>query len=134
MILRPWSQVSVQISVQGLLGFFDGKAPACAGPWLKPSLDRKGWSIHQGKIIVADALKRFRRMLKGLQVHRANNFYVVETQGTFQDPYYRRQWINELHPSPAGFELVARKFDEHWFKLVVERGELTEQQVEPHTT
>ncbi|ANL68588.1 SGNH family esterase protein (plasmid) [Rhizobium phaseoli] len=95
----------------------DGRHPSCAGPWLKPSLVRKGWSVLDGKIIIADALKRFRSMLLALASVKANNFHVIDTQGTFNDADYRDDWINELHPNSRGFKIMARKFDEQWSLL-----------------
>ncbi|MEX2696866.1 SGNH/GDSL hydrolase family protein [Rhizobium mongolense] len=52
----------------------DGRHPLCAGPWLYPSLRSRNWSVSEGKIIVADALKRFRSMLEHLESTAAISF------------------------------------------------------------
>ncbi|MBY3359367.1 MULTISPECIES: SGNH/GDSL hydrolase family protein [Rhizobium] len=84
------------------------------GPWLKPSLDLKKWNLADGKAIIADALKRFRRMLEELESKGNNKFQLVKTQGTFVDPDYKRDWKNELHPTSRGFKVMAKKFDLAW--------------------
>ena len=84
----------------------DGVHPLCAGPWLKPSLDFTGWTVAEGTAIVHTALAAFRQMLLELATDKKNNFILVDTQGTLD----LSQWANELHPTPAGFQLVAAKF------------------------
>jgi len=76
----------------------NGAHPACAGPWLKPSLDFCNWSVAQGTTIVRDALAAFRLMQKRLVADPVNNFHLVETQDTLT----RAEWANELHPVPGG--------------------------------
>src|SRR5208337_3116017 len=44
----------------------NGIHPACAGPWLKPSLDYCGWDLAQGTQIVRTALLDFKNLLRGL--------------------------------------------------------------------
>lgn len=91
--------------------------PACAGPWLKPSLDFCGWNTMQGTAIVRQALVNFKNMLVGLMGHPANpndpsdpnnpnNFILVNTQNTLAVS----DWANELHPYPEGFQKLALKF------------------------
>ncbi len=84
----------------------NGAHPACAGPWLKPSLDFCNWPVAQGRLIVHAALADFREMLKRLASDAGNKFFLVDTQGILADA----EWANELHPQPAGFAKVARKF------------------------
>ncbi len=84
----------------------NGVHPICAGPWLKPSLDFTGWDLAQGTAIVHEALVDFRAMLLKLAANPANNFILVDTQGMLN----ASQWANELHPFPAGFQLIAAKF------------------------
>lgn len=102
----------------------DGKHPLCAGPWLKPSLDSRRWSVPEGKVIITDALKRFRTMLKRLANDSANKFSVIDTQGMFTDPNYRNDWVNELHPRDTGFKRIAAKFDPFWMRMLQEDGDL----------
>jgi len=84
----------------------NGVHPLCAGPWLKPSLDYAGWSVTQGTGIVHQALAAFKTMLSNLAGVAANNFILVNTQGTLAAP----DWANELHPYPGGFQALAGKF------------------------
>ena len=84
----------------------NGAHPVCAGPWLQPSLNYAGWNVTQGTAILRQALLGFRAMLKGLESNAANNFVLVDTQGTLVPA----DWANELHPYPAGFKMIASKF------------------------
>ncbi len=84
----------------------NGAHPICAGPWLKPSLDYCQWTTAQGTVIVHEALAEFRDMLVRLAGIPANNFHLVDTQGTLKPP----DWANELHPRPDGFGRFAQMF------------------------
>lgn len=84
----------------------NGTHPACVGPWLKPSLDFCGYNVAEGTEIVHAALAQFKGMLADLAQDPANNFVLVDTQGSLQ----ASDWANELHPYPAGFKTIAGKF------------------------
>ncbi len=84
----------------------NGAHPACAGPWLKPSLDFCNWSVAQGTPIVHDALAAFRDMLVRLAGDPKNNFHLVDTQGILAPA----EWAKELHPIPSGFLKMSQKF------------------------
>ena len=86
----------------------NGVHPACAGPWLKPSLDYCGWNVTQGTAIVRQALLNFKIMLADLASTPANNFTLIDTQGLLVPS----DWANELHPYPNGFNTLAAKFVE----------------------
>lgn len=76
------------------------------GPWLKPSLDYRGWKdpARAGQV-VKEFLLQFKATL--LQIAAAHkNVICVETQGTLGP----NDWCNELHPSPGGFDKIAAKF------------------------
>jgi hypothetical protein len=90
-------------------GIPNGSAPLCAGPWLKPSLDFLGYGddLARTRAIVRTALQAFRTRLVGLAGDPANNFHLVDTQGTLIDD---RRWANELHPDSDGFKAIADKF------------------------
>jgi hypothetical protein len=83
-----------------------GVHPVCAGPWLLPSLTYSGWTASQGKAIVHQALTAFAATLRALAAVPANNFILIETQGTLAST----DWANELHPYPAGFKKIAARF------------------------
>lgn len=81
-----------------------GKDVCGIGPWLKPSLDYRGWTDRgEAKEVVRQALSRFRARLDMLA--RAD-VIVVPTQGTLGD----NEWNDELHPSERGFEKIAGVF------------------------
>ena len=84
----------------------NGAHPACAGPWLLPSLQYCNWSVLQGTAIVRDALTQFDAMLKNLAGIAQNRFVLAETQGTLA----AGDWANELHPFPDGFKKIANVF------------------------
>jgi len=76
------------------------------GPWLKPSLDYRGWKdpATAGQV-VKEFLLQFRATLVQIAVTHKNVVY-VETQGRLGP----NDWANELHPSPEGFDKIAAKF------------------------
>jgi hypothetical protein len=84
----------------------NGSSPACAGPWLQPSLTFAGWNLSQGTAILRKALQDFRQMLVGLAGDPSHQYILIDTQGTLTPG----DWANELHPFPAGFQKLAAKF------------------------
>ena len=84
----------------------NGAHPACAGPWLLPSLQYCNWSVQEGTAIVKEALAEFDAMLTRLAADPTNNFTVAPTQSLLQPG----DWANELHPYPAGFKTIASAF------------------------
>jgi hypothetical protein len=84
----------------------NGAHPACAGPWLKPSLDFCGYNLVQGTAVVRQALVDFKNLLTSLAGDPANNFILISTQGALQ----AADWANELHPYPEGFKKLAEIF------------------------
>jgi hypothetical protein len=83
-----------------------GIGAVCLGPWLWPSLKFAGWSKDQGTAILHEAMLAFRTMVANLASDPANNFLLVDTQGTLA----ASDWANELHPFPDGFKKIAEKF------------------------
>jgi len=86
----------------------NGVHPACAGPWLKPSLDYCGWNVTQGTAIIRQALIAFKAMLADLAGKSANNLTLIDTQTQLVPS----DWANELHPFPDGFNTLAGRFVE----------------------
>jgi len=85
----------------------NGVAPPCAGPWLQPSLNFYNWTnIVEGTAIVHQALIEFKNVLQNLTLDPANNFILIDTQGTLVPA----SWANELHPYPPGFNQFATLF------------------------
>jgi hypothetical protein len=81
------------------------------GPWLKPSLDYRGWKKAADQFaIVKSVLERFNERLIRLEAEQqaaGRNFLHVRTQGTLNP---RTDWANEIHPNRAGFTKIAKKF------------------------
>jgi hypothetical protein len=77
------------------------------GPWMKPSLDYRGFPLGQTQVLVVrELLIRFRAVLANLAGTTAD-FILVETQGTL-DPL--QDWANEIHPTRDGFTKIAQRF------------------------
>jgi hypothetical protein len=83
----------------------NGAHPPCIGPWLQPSLQFTR-NVADGTAILQRALTDFKQMQISLAADPANNFILVNTQGTLQPA----EWANELHPFPAGFVKFASEF------------------------
>ncbi len=83
-----------------------GKPDYLIGPWLQPSLELRKWMDPESeKQVVKEFLLQFRNLLVQIAKAHQNVFY-VETQGTLAP----NEWANELHPTPEGFDMIARKF------------------------
>ena len=83
---------------QGVCGF---------GPWLKPSLDFRGWSDPAlGTQIVKEVLLLLDRLLVQIEQRNQNVIY-VRTQGTLSPD---SDWTNELHPTEPGFRKIGDVF------------------------
>lgn len=74
--------------------------------WMGPFLKKKEINDPEDqKQIVSYILNAFRGMLLETQAMFPGQFYVVDTWGSVRDD----QWLNEIHPTPAGFGTVAGK-------------------------
>lgn len=76
--------------------------------WIKPTMDELKIPGDWQEDIVDHMLHRLSQELADLQATYPC-FVHVRTQGTLRkgDP---KHWANEIHPTPAGFELIAKKF------------------------
>ncbi len=89
----------------------NGVAPVCAGPWLQPSIEFSGYDTNEGLVIVSTMIDMFQGMLSTLAATPANRFVLVDTRNTLaRVTGAQNGWANELHPYPAGFELLAQKW------------------------
>jgi lysophospholipase L1-like esterase len=81
------------------------------GPWLKPSLDYRGWKKAADQFAIAKmVLSKFNDRLVALEAEQKaarRQFLHVRTQGTLNR---RTDWANEIHPNAAGFTKIAKKF------------------------
>ncbi len=75
------------------------------GPWLAPSLRKKGYSEVEGRGIVMRLIDRHNRMLADLATELPF-FHPVDLRGTLTSS---SDWANELHPTNDGFKRVAKK-------------------------
>lgn len=96
-------------------GYFGGWGPL-PGPWLQPSLKRRGHTdLAKNTEIMQDLIHRFNSMLQTLSDELAQVTY-LNLRGTLSNDLagnaYRELWDNELHPEDEGFRLVAEKFDQ----------------------
>jgi hypothetical protein len=80
------------------------------GPWLAPSLNKKGYNEAEGFPIICRLIDAQNNMIQSLRAE-FSFFHPVELRGTLTK---RSEWVNELHPTNAGFKKVAHKF---WTKL-----------------
>jgi hypothetical protein len=77
------------------------------GPWLKPSLDFRGWTDPtKAAAIVKVVLLSLDKLLVQLEQQYKNVVY-VRTQGTLTPA---TDWANELHPTEPGFNKIAQVF------------------------
>ena len=81
------------------------------GPWLKPSLDYRGWKKVADQFAIAKmVLSIFNDLLVELEEEQkaaGKKFLHVRTQGTL-NPH--ADWANEIHPNTAGFTKIAKVF------------------------
>jgi hypothetical protein len=85
----------------------NGEGVCGLGPWLKPSLDLRGWTDFAAAAeVVKLILQAFDKMLTQLEQKYRNVVY-VRTQGTLAPP---TDWANELHPTEDGFNKIAAVF------------------------
>lgn|SRR5262245_13324373 len=99
-------------------GWLGGWGPL-PGPWLDPSLTRKGYDRKDDatvrRSIVRELIDAFNEMLAAV-VARDSHAYYVDLRGTLSDS----QWANELHPTKTGFRLVTNEI-ERTIRTVVPR-------------
>jgi hypothetical protein len=85
----------------------NGQGVCGVGPWLKPSLDYRGWTdYNEATTIVKTALGELNTIMSKLESKYSNVVY-IKTQGTL-DP--TTDWANELHPTESGFHKIANLF------------------------
>ena len=91
----------------------DGRGICHLGPWLKPSLDLRGFpTLAAGQAVVKAMLQQFAAMLATLAGHKVT---FINGQGTLIPQ--TSSWHNELHPAKAGFEKFADMF-QHELELL----------------
>lgn len=75
-----------------------------AGPWIKPFLEARGYTVKKEQQAIVDALlQRFNGILDAIT---APKFIKCDVASVVQD----NEWNDEIHPTRKGFEDVARVF------------------------
>lgn len=89
-----------------------GKGVCGFGPWLKPSLEYRGWTDPADQFqIVRQMMLGLDAMMRRLETEQnaaGKPFTYVRTQ-TLLDP--DTDWANEIHPNHQGFRKIARAFN-----------------------
>ncbi|HXN44880.1 MAG TPA: SGNH/GDSL hydrolase family protein [Xanthobacteraceae bacterium] len=84
-----------------------GQGVCGLGPWLKPSLDLRGWTkFPEAAQIVKEVLQAVDKLLTRFEQQHTNVVY-VRTQGTLSAG---SDWANELHPTGQGFGKIGAVF------------------------
>jgi hypothetical protein len=83
------------------------------GPWLKPSLDYRGWTnFVSASGVVATVLKQFDTLMGKLEKQYSPQVVYVRTQGTLVPPNSTTDttsdWANA--PTEPGFQKIAQQF------------------------
>lgn len=83
------------------------------GPWLEPGFREKGHqNLAANRLVVAALIDRFNLMLKALTaLPEHSHVHYLDLRGILTSgTNYKRDWSNELHPTPAGFARVTETF------------------------
>jgi lysophospholipase L1-like esterase len=92
---------------RGVLGGFS----ALPGPWLEPGFREKGFDdLRRNTAIMKSLMDRFNEMLQGVATMFPHVRYIDLRRTLTNDAQYKRHWANELHPTKAGYKLVAAEF------------------------
>jgi lysophospholipase L1-like esterase len=93
-------------------GFFGGFG-FLPGPWLRPGFHKKGHGDQPKNTgIMRNLIDRFNRMLQLVSsTPQFGHVHFLDLRNTLSgDPgTYRRDWANELHPTPRGFTAVTNR-------------------------
>ncbi|MEN3349609.1 MAG: hypothetical protein V7632_3244 [Bradyrhizobium sp.] len=97
--------------------FPDGRRDPAVGPWLKPIFHAAGIDdLSVSRDLVKRLIDRVGKMVVTVAAEYPGRVFPVKTAGTleanFHDPNvdpndYKRLWSNELHPTEAGYDLLA---------------------------
>ena len=78
-----------------------------SGPWILPTLQERNTPTDFYLPLIEFLLHSFRDRMLALQANH-ENFFVVDTIGTLR-PGHGQDWLNEIHPTPSGFNRVGAK-------------------------
>jgi hypothetical protein len=86
------------------------------GPWLEPSLRRKGFEdLREGTQIMRTLIDRFNEVSRSIAGGPGlEHVTYLDLRGLLSNQIdgkqYRKWWANELHPTEKGYEVVATRF------------------------
>jgi len=81
--------------------------PIKTDPWVKPHLERVGLvEVKLQRVVTSWLVDQFARELRALVSQHAN-MVLVDSRGALKT---LQQWENEIHPTAAGFESIARRY------------------------
>jgi Dyp-type peroxidase family len=115
---RRWFELPPPIVLHG----YDHPVPdgrgalGALGAWLLPSFTRRGWGDATWEPARRDAMATLIDLLNAMQVRVAGEFtgvHHLNLCGTLAQGFgdHRAAWANELHPTVAGYALLAERFD-----------------------
>lgn len=88
------------------------------GPWFHDSFSMRGYPLHEIELrrsILNQILTMFNDRLAAIAAQRSPRVQFLNLRNTLTEA---SQWANELHPTNAGFKLIAEKFDAMILSLV----------------
>ena len=99
-------------------GFMGGWGPL-PGPWLEPGFRAKGYEQLRNRVaMMTEVIDQFNAMLKKVSAVFPHVQHVDLRNTLPNGPgVYKDWWANELHPTEAGFQRIAGKFQEKLSKL-----------------
>lgn len=96
-----------------------GLAPVnFVGPWFHESFSERGYlldEIHRRRSILNQILTMFNDRLAAIAAQRSPRVRFLNLLNTLTEEDH---WANELHPTNAGFKMIAEKFDAMILNLV----------------
>jgi hypothetical protein len=104
----PWPDGRGVLWIRGLIG-----------PWFDPTFSTKNYPLQKlpddllrRRTILQSFIDAVNTMLLKFQSAYPGRVFHVDARNTLTNPinHYRDQWANELHPTDAGFRLVAGVF------------------------
>jgi len=84
-----------------------------AGPWVKPTLDKKGVRPEHQADVINHIMDLFNDMLKKLALD-FDEVHFIDLRGTLKS----NEWANEIHPTSKGFEKLAKHYESKLRQLV----------------
>jgi hypothetical protein len=93
---------------------------ALPGPWLDPGFREKGYdAIKDRTVLIRQLIDRFNTMLQGIvNLPDFSHVKYINLRNTLSSGKdYKKDWANELHPTPVGFERVTDRFAKELAKL-----------------